>query len=275
MNLPRLRLVPLTVLSLLALGAGSAQAQWFGSAALNSNYVVRSLSQSGGDPSVQAGLGWRHGSGISASLGLATVSKDDFVGSDGYKLMPELAWSISPADTGWRGGLSVRGQSFPGARGPWFGRLPAAAQNRVQQSQDSNYGTLELGASAGYKWATLSWTRSLTDYLGLAARETGPLGTRLIESKGTTYLGLDLDWPLGERLTLSAGFGRLSVPNFEQLNYTDWRVGITAKAWDLAWALKASGNNADKGAYRPRARQAQGSDSSAATTVAVSVAWLF
>jgi hypothetical protein len=263
------------VLSLLALGASSAQAQWFGSAALSSNHVERSISQSGGDPTVQAGLGWRHASGVAASLGLATVSKDDFVGSDGYKLMPEIAWSIGPAGAAWHGGVSLRGQYFPGAFGAWFGKLPPAAQSRVQQVRESNYGTLELGASVGYEWATLSWVRSLTDYLGLAAKETGPLGTKVLESKGTTYLGLDLEWPLGERFTLSTGIGRLSVPNFDRLSYGDWRLGLTAKAWDLVWALQASGNDADKDAYRPRARGASKPESSAAHTLTVSVALQF
>jgi len=231
---------------------GSAHAEWFGGVGVTSDNIERGVSQSDRKASANAQLGLRSAAGAYASLGIAGVSDAQFVGSDGYKLTPEIGWAF--ADLGrsqdWRTGVFLRGQVFPGARGPWFGSLPPRLQAQAAQAASSDYATLEVGGSLGWKLVTLSVSRSLTDYLGLSATQTGPTGDQLIESKGTTYVGLDVDWPLSGRLTLSAGAGRLRVPNFDGLSYTDWRVGASGQAWGLRWGLQASGSDADGARYR-------------------------
>ena len=108
---------------------------------------------------------------------------------------------------------------------------------------------------------------------GITATEAGSAGQRVIESKGTTYLGLDVDWPLNDALTLSAGAGRLHVPNFDGLSYTDWRLGASLQARGLRWGLQASGSDADGARYRLRNR----SDGSSAgdAQLSASVGWSF
>jgi Bacterial protein of unknown function (Gcw_chp) len=253
-----------------------AQAEWSGAVGLSSDNIERGVSQSDRSPTLSANLAWRHAAGVYASLGASNVSREQYVGSDGYKLMPELGWSTQFGQPGdGRAGLFLRGQYFPGARGAWFGSLPPPAQNRVLQSKESNYGTLEVGGSLGWKVFTFSLTRSLTDYLGLAATETGPLGDRVIQSKGTVYVGLDFDWPLNESVSLNGGVGRLNVPNFEALNYTDWRAGVSAQAWGLRWGLQASGSNANGANYRLRSRRTDGGSGAANTALVASVSWVF
>jgi hypothetical protein len=266
-----------SVLCLAALLAGlPAQAEWSGALGLASDNIDRSMSQSDRSASASASLAWRHASGVGASLGVSSVSQAQFVGSDGYKLVPEVGWSGDVGPPGaWRAGLFLRGQVFPGARGPWFGSLPPPAQGRTVQATDSDYSTAEVGASLGWKVATLSVTRSITDYLGLAATETGPLGDRVVESKGTTYVGLDVDWPVNDAVSVSAGVGRLAVPNFEGLGYTDWRVGAAARAWGVRFGLQASGSNANSSRYGLRSRSAAGGSATAGTALVASAAWLF
>jgi hypothetical protein len=58
----------------------------------------------------------------------------------------------------------------------------------------------------------------------------------------------------------------LLVPNFDGLDYTDWRLGMTAFAAGLAWSLEAAGNDARQGVWSAR----QGDDEKSAT-VRVSV----
>lgn len=252
-----------------------AHAEWFGGVGIASDNIERGVSQSDRQASVNATLGLRHAAGAYAGLGIASVSDAQFIGSDGYKLMPELGWSF--ADLGqnkdWRAGLFLRGQVFPGARGPWFGSLPPRLQAKAAQANSSDYGTLELGGSIGWKIVTLSLSRSLTDYLGLSATQTGPAGDKVIDSKGTTYVGLDIDWPPNEVLTLSAGVGRLHVPNFDGLGYTDWRLGATMQAAGLRWGLQASGSDADRTRYRLRDRSRN--SSAGDTRLAASVGWSF
>jgi Bacterial protein of unknown function (Gcw_chp) len=267
-----------SLLMLAWLACAHARAEWSGSLGLASDNIERGVSQSDRQPSVNASVLWRHSAGAYVSLGAASVSRDQFVGSDGYKLMPELGWA-GTFDNDWRAGVLLRGQYFPGARGPWFGNLPPALQNRVVQAKDSDYATLEVGASLGWKLATLSITRALSDYLGLAATDAGPVGKRVIESKGTLYVGLDVDWPVTEQISLSAGAGRLRIPNFDALGYTDWRVGATAKGWGLSWGVQASGTNANAANYRLRDRlvgAATGTGKNAGgNALTASVKWLF
>jgi Bacterial protein of unknown function (Gcw_chp) len=143
-------------------------------------------------------------------------------------------------------------------------------QSTALTLQSSDYRTVEARASLGWKIATLSVSRSLTDYLGLAARQTGPLGTKVIESKGTTYVALDLEWPLRDSITLTTGAGRLSVPNFDGLGYTDWRIGAAATAWGLRWSLQASGQESAASSWRLASRSG-----STSTTLTGAVAWTF
>jgi hypothetical protein len=249
----------------------NAHAEWFGGAGLSSDYVERGVSQSDRSASFDAHLGWRHRAGAYASLGVATVSDQQFIRSDGYKLMPELGWALNELGETKDGrfSLSLRGQVFPGARGAWFSQLPPRLQAQAAQLDDSDYGTLEINASFGWKVATLSVSHALTDYLGLSARTAA--GQRVVDSKGTTYLALDFDVPVGDTLTLSAGAGRLRVPNFDGFSYTDWRIGASLRAWSLDWGLRATGSNADPLRWRAR----DGDSTSGSTRLAASVAWSF
>lgn len=111
--------------------------------------------------------------------------------------------------------------------------MPPRLQAQEVQANRSDYGTLEIGGSIGWKLATLSVSRSLADYLGVSATETGPAGQKIIDSKGTTYIGLDIEWPISDTFALAAGVGRLRVPNFDGLGYTDWRVGASWQAVGL------------------------------------------
>ena len=253
-----------------------AHADVFGHVELASDRVERGVSQSDHQGSLSVGLGYAHRSGVQISLAATTVSDTQFEGSAGYKLEPELAWNGDFASD-WHAGIALRGQIFPGAHGSWYGNLPPRVQARTVQAQSSNYGTAEFGLSLGWKWFTLSWTRSLTDYLGASAVETDGTGSAarqtLLESTGTQYIALDAVWPVTGTLKLSAGVGRLHVPNFDTLGYTDWRLGATLDYVGLRCGLQASGSNASAETYRNARRSDD--KSSATTTVTASVGWHF
>ncbi len=254
----------------------AARADWFGHVELRSDQIERGVSQSDHRAGLAAALGWSHRSGAYGSLGIASVSDAQFSGSAGYKLTPEIGWQHD-IDPHWTAGMLLRGQLFPGARGRWYGSLSPRLPSRTLQLEESDYGTAELGLSLGWRWFTLSWSRSLTDYLGVSAIESETSGQNLrqtlLESTGTQYLALDTAWPIGERVTLSAGIGRLKVPHFETLSYTDWRVGLNLASGALQWGLQASGSSATSDAYRAASRS-EGRNS-ASNTVSASVRWSF
>jgi Bacterial protein of unknown function (Gcw_chp) len=265
------------------LACAQSSSAWFGGIGLTSDRIERGVSQSARKASLDAHLGWRHdNSGAYVVLGAATVSDEQYVGSDGYKLIAETGWGRGFGANGdWRAGALLRGHVFPGARGPWFGELPPRVQSATVQARDSDYQTVEAGLSLGWKVLTLSVTRSLTDYFGLSATESGPgstrVGSRVIESTGTTYVGLDAAWPLGDRFTVAAGGGRLTVPNFEQLGYTDWRASVSYQWSAVRFSLQAAGSDASASSYRVRSRGGTDPAADKASDVAVtaSLAWSF
>jgi len=265
---------PIFMLAMLSLWVRPAHAEWSGQVELLSNAVERGVSESDGQGAASAGLQWTHQSGVRASLTATTVSDLQYTRSDGYKLAPEIGWEHHFGD-GWRSDIALRGQVFPGAQGSWYGSLPPRVQGRVQEPQETDYGTAEFALALGWRWATLSWSRSLTDYLGASAVETDSFGAAqrqtLLESTGTQYVALDLAWPATDTLTVTAGVGRLTVPNFDGLNYVDWRLGLSLRGLGLHWGLQAGGSNASTEAYRRR-----GSDhNNAGNTLSASVGWHF
>jgi hypothetical protein len=92
----------------------SARAEWFGGVGLTSDHIERAVSQSDERASFDAHLGWRHRAGAYAILGVATVSDQQFTGSDGYKLTPEIGWALHAlgADKHGRPALSLRGTAL-------------------------------------------------------------------------------------------------------------------------------------------------------------------
>lgn len=231
----------------------AAHAEWYGHLELSTDRIERGVSQSDHSFGRSAVVGWAHPAGGYLQLGAASVSDHQYVGSDGYKLLPEIGWNFTPAPD-WRAGVQLRGQIFPGAHGSWYGELPPRVSSRLLEAEPDNYGTAEFGLSAGWKHYTLAWSRSLTDYLGARAIESeGSGGTRrenLLESTGTQYLSLEATWPLTPKLNLNAGAGRLHVPNFDSLNYTDWRLGLGYTVGTWLWGVQASGTSASANAYR-------------------------
>ena len=140
-----------------------AQAEWYGDVSLATERVERGQSVSEGEPSAAATLGWRFGSsGLTASLGLATVSDERFVGSDGYQLQPTLGWAW--AQDKWRAGAWLSHTAYPGAEGPWFGALPPRLQALGLQPKTTDYGTTEAALQVGWSALTLTWARALSDY---------------------------------------------------------------------------------------------------------------
>jgi hypothetical protein len=254
-------------LAALCAAAAPAQAAWFGDVTLATERVERGQKVTEGDPSLAATLGWRHETtGLYASLGAATVSDERYVGSDGYQLVPTLGWSLDAKP--WRAGLWVSHTRYPGADGPWFGSLANTQfQSRGFQPQTTNYATTEAGASLGWQVFTLSWVRALSDYQGLALE--GPGGRVSLRSRGTTYLGLDITVPFAERWMVHAGGGRLSVPDLEELDFTDWRIGLALDGAGARFSVRASGSDA---AARWRNREGRSSDN---TTVTAQVSWSF
>ena len=198
---------------------GEACAQVSGSVTLTNDYLFRGVTQTGGNPALQAGLTWTHGSGFYAGgwgsniswLGDADPAVSSSVELDGFA---GIAGKLGSTDVGYDVGAYY--YAYPGD-------FPAGT-NRPD--------TLEL--YAGVSWKTLSakaWV-STTDLFGIP------------DSSGSRALDLGANPELAPGLTLNAGVGKQWVAHHDDLDYAYWKLGLT-KAFGNGLSVAAAWNDTD------------------------------
>jgi uncharacterized protein (TIGR02001 family) len=199
-----------------------------GNMTLTSDYRFRGISQSFRLPAIQGGIDYGHASGFYLGNWNSSVSGNqypngaslemDFYG--GYK------WEVSPGIVLDFGTIYYY---YPGASYPG---LP-----------DSKYDHWEIYAGVGAGPFSAKLYYGLTDFFGL----DGITGTE--ESKGSMYVDLGYSLELMPRTNLVAHVGYQYIPNYSNLDYWDYKLGVTYD-WS-GWILGASviGTNADKSIY--------------------------
>jgi hypothetical protein len=117
----------------------------------------------------------------------------------------------------------------------------------------------ELYIGGSWKWLTAKLNYAISDYFGLSSeqsaggywvnRESGALLGSTSGSDGTWYFDLSATIPVTKELSVIAHYGMLEVNKYSELDYKDWKLGVT---YDLAgWILGAAyvDTNADKNWY--------------------------
>jgi len=177
---------------------------------LTSDYIFRGISQTGGDPAIQGGFDYAHGSGFYIGTWASNVGWiEDFQGYQSGSLELDIyaGYGGSLGDISYD--LGIISYMYPGDRS---GAVDAD--------------TTELYASLGWKWFTLKYSHSIS---------SGTFG--FSNSRGSNYLNLAASVPLGETgLTLDAHWGTFSFKNNGAQDYEDWKIGL---AYDLGQATKA------------------------------------
>jgi uncharacterized protein (TIGR02001 family) len=109
---------------------------------------------------------------------------------------------------------------------------------------DAEFNNWEVYIGASWKWLSAKFFYALSDYFGLANEQAGswithkdtgvPLGARG-GSDGTWYLDLSASYPINKQLSVVAHYGMLEVEKYGELDYKDWKLGVT---YDLnGWIL--------------------------------------
>lgn len=206
-----------------------------GSAALLSDYRFRGISQSWMGPALQGGLELSLPRGGYLGLSGSSVSRHSYL--DGRALELDLygGWRTELAP-GWTGDIGLLHYNYPGAR------IPRADGPAVRYDTTEAY----LGLSHG--GFNARWSLALTPYFGLRDSTAGvafaePLAARG-SSRGSSYLDLNYQHPLGDWATLGLHAGYTDVRNYSELSYADWRVSL-ARSWGawtatLAWAATSA-----------------------------------
>src|SRR5690606_38869666 len=192
-------------LSLLAwlLTSVSCHAQdWGGSIAAVSDYVTRGLSQTRGDPSLQAGVHRTFPHGWSLGAGAATVDLGDWIDAN-YELNLNVArtWTLGER---WSAQLSYTRYIYPDERG------------------DHDYG--ELAGSLSYHdllTATIAYFPHVSVY------------SRVTTAWSAEALAIELSalQPVSERWSLLGGMGYYELPDPFRKGYLFWSLGL-AFSWN-------------------------------------------
>jgi uncharacterized protein (TIGR02001 family) len=190
---------------LLALAASaSAQAQdapaaatlpyaFTGNVAVTSDYMFRGLTQTWGGPAVQGGGDLSMANGFAAGFWASSISDKSYPGA---ALELDLYASFGTAfndDWSWRAG--IYGYVYPDGNLDDVG-LPSRSFN-----------TVEANAALTWKWLTLKYNYSLTDYFAIDT-EQGYDG----DSKGTEYIQLDAAIPFNDQWSLALHAAHTDIP---------------------------------------------------------------
>ena len=192
--------------------AGSAAATVSGTAALTSDYVFRGVSQTNGDPAIQAGFEWTD-AGFYAGAWGSNISWLSNVSTDAAKISSSLELD---AYAGFRGAIGDGVTFDVGAIYYWYpGDFPSGFN-----SAD----TVEIYGALGAGIFTAKYSYAVTDFIGFA------------DSDGSGYLDLAANWPFADTWTLNLHAGRQWIESNEDFECIDWKVGAT-KAFANGFSL--------------------------------------
>ena len=179
-----------------------------GNMAIVSDYRFRGISQTFELPAIQGGIDYVHESGIYVGNWNSSVSGLSYTDAAGIEMDFYAGWKKTFGDIGVDVGLLQ--YYYPGAK-------TAAGEK---------YDTLEGYIGASWKWLTLKYSHTFSDYFGLD------------NSDGSGYLDLGFTMEIAPKLNLVAHFGMQTIKNYDALEYNDWKLGVT---YDLnGWVLGAA-----------------------------------
>lgn len=217
-----------------------------GNMTIASDYRFRGISQTYLGPAFQGGIDYAHSSGLYLGNWNSNVSSFVFTGGSGIEMDFYGGYKKSFGDVG----VDV------GAIYYWY---PNAEFDGG--SGKAKFDNLEIYFGGSWKWLSAKLFYALSDYFGLANEQADggywcskstdpctPIGGKG-GSNGTIYFDLTATIPVTKELSVVAHYGMLDVKKYNELDYKDWKLGVT---YDLnGWLLGAAyvDTDADKEWY--------------------------
>lgn len=176
-----------------------------------SQYIFRGLKQTDGDPALQGGFDYSHSSGIYLGTWASNISWLRDFGA--YTGGGSLEWDFYG---GYKGtfGKSDFGYDV-GLLYYWYPGDVAPGLNKAD--------TTELYGALSWKWLSAKYSYSIDS-------KTFGVG----DSRGTWYLDLSASFPVTDKLSLQAHWGKQKfkgetggISNDSVASYEDWKVGAT------------------------------------------------
>ncbi len=198
-----------------------------GNMTLVSEYRFRGIDQTYGKPAIQGGFDYSHASGVYLGNWDSNVSQG--AGYPGGNLEMDFygGWKKAFGDLGLDIGAIY--YYYPGSDA---GLLGAANPHSPTTTNSGTVHNFEGYVGGSWKWFSLKWFHAFSDYF------------QTPDTKGSNYFDLSGTYDIGSGWGANAHVGRLKVHNYSELDYTDYKLGVTK---DLTgWTLGASliGTNA-------------------------------
>jgi len=261
-------LLTIAVLGAIALptasqAADAAASDWAFSSnvAFTSDYYVRGLSQNFHKPALQGGFDVEHSSGFSAGVWASNVSPNTFPDASlEIDLYGGYSGEFGDSGVGYSAGLIA--YTYPG--GSWGDCIGCTKADGVTPASNNSWNTYEANFGLSYSYFSAQVSTTLGNWFGLD-KDTGYDG----DSKFTTYVELNAEYPFGNGWSLIGHVGHLNVKaeiadtatgylegggyNGEKdLDYTDYKIAI-AKSFSLAgsegWAAELAYVGANDSGY--------------------------
>lgn len=211
-----------------------------GSVSLVSNYVFRGITQTDGNPALQASaeFGQRYGLYAGAwGSNISWFSDGNPKSSVSMEIDLYLGWRHSLGQN-WNVEVGLYRYQYPGS----YGKLSGVVEPN----------TTEAYAGIGWKWLSFKGSYSLTNIFGVP------------DSGGTSYLLLSATVPFADHWLLNAHVGRqiyqgrnyaLDVSNSDLYSYTDYEVSVTRKLSNgVSVTAAVTHANANRSGYTVRGK---------------------
>jgi hypothetical protein len=221
-----------------------------------SDYVWRGLSNlTWGQPAVQTSFDYAHASGIYAGIWGSNISANIYPNVQ-LELDYYAGYNGKISDD-WGYTAGVYYVTYPGSNYDKF-RSPDYSASAGLPNKKIDWWDLNAGIS--YKWISVKYWYSVTDFLGYSSTTT-PIGAFLGDpeagvssggTKGSSYIEVNGTFDLGWDTALGLHAGKMIVKNGTKLDWEDYKAGLTkqlGKGWNVALAYTASTNASEYSGY--------------------------
>lgn len=210
---------------------------------LVSDYRFRGISQSYRLPAVQGGFDLTHTSGLYLGNWDSSVSGNSY--NNGASLEMDLygGYRFEPVKD-LNADVGLLFYVYPGARLNIAPGVPG----------HTRYDNTEVYASLGSGPISAKLSVALTDYFGLKAETAGYAYAAALadhgSSRGTAYVELNYSLDLGHQLTGTAHVGRTIVRHYQELSYTDLKLGLSRELLGVTLGAALVATDASRHLYQ-------------------------
>jgi uncharacterized protein (TIGR02001 family) len=219
--------VPLALAATVLSGAAAAQtasSPVTGNMTIASEYRFRGIDQTAGKPAIQGGVDYSHASGVYLGNWNSNVSQG--AGFPGGSIEMDFygGWKKAFGDFGLD--LGAIYYYYPGSESA------SLSNPNSTQTNSGNVTNTEFYIGGSWKFLSAKWFHALSDYFSIP------------DTSGTDYLDFAANYDMGSGWGLVGHIGLLKVKGYSDLDYTDYKLGVTKDI--TGWILGAAyvGTNA-------------------------------